>query len=154
MPDWTAGFANHFSYKGFDLSVYLYASVGQVIDNSFNRPNMIGRYNTADREYWTPDNPTNKQPRPEAGVEYPLYGSSRGYQDGSFLKIRNIRLGYNLPANVTNQLGIRSLRVYANAETPLLISNTGNIDPEDYYGTIGGSVPTTRLYTVGVNINF
>lgn len=154
MPDWTAGFANHFSYKGFDLSVYLYASVGQTIFNSFNAPNMIGRYNTADREYWTPDNPTNKQPRPEAGVEFPLYGSSRGYQDGSFLKVRNVRLGYNLPPNLTNQLGIRSLRVYANAETPLLFSKTGNIDPEQYDGFIGGEVPTTRLYTVGVNINF
>lgn len=154
MPDWTAGFANHFSYKGLDLSVYLYASVGQTIDNSFNRPNMIGRYNTSDREYWTPDNPTNKQPRPEAGVEFPLYGSSRGYMDGSFLKIRNIRLGYNLPPSLTNQLGIRSIRIYANAETPLLFSKTGNIDPEQYDGVIGGEVPTTRLYTLGVNINF
>jgi TonB-linked SusC/RagA family outer membrane protein len=154
MPDWTAGFDNQFSYKGINLSVYLYASVGQTIYNSFNAPNMIGRYNTADREYWTPDNPTNKQPRPEAGVESPLYGSSRGYQDGSFLKIRNIRLGYNLSPNLTNQLGVQSLRVYANAETPLLFSKTGNIDPEQYDGVIEGEVPTTRLYTVGVNINF
>ncbi|GAA5520294.1 TonB-dependent receptor [Aliifodinibius salicampi] len=154
MPDWTAGFNNHVSYKGLNLSVYLYASVGQTIYNSFNAPNMIGRYNTADREYWTPDNPTNKQPRPEAGVESPLYGSSRGYQDGSFLKIRNIRLGYNFSPNLTNQLGVQSLRIYANAETPLLFSKTGNIDPEQYDGNIGGEVPTTRLYTVGVNINF
>ncbi len=154
MPDWSAGFDNQFSYKGISLSVYLYASVGQTIDNSFNRPNMIGRYNTADREYWTPDNPTNKQPRPEAGVEFPLYGSSRGYQDGSFLKIRNIRLGYNFSPQLTDQLGVQSLRVYANAETPFLFSKTGNIDPENYNGVIGGSVPTTRLYTVGVNINF
>lgn len=154
MPDWTAGFANHFSYKGFDLSVYLYASVGQTIDNSFQRPNLIGRYNTADVDYWTPNNPTNKHPRPESGIEEPLYGSSRGYQDGSFLKIRNIRLGYDLPVSLTNQLGIRSLRIYANAETPLLFSKTGNIDPEQYDGVIEGEVPTTRLYTVGVNINF
>lgn len=154
LPKWTAGFANHFGYKGFDLSIYLYASVGQTIDNSFLRPNLIGRYNTADVNYWTPSNPVNTQPRPEAGTEGPLYGSSRGYQDGSFLKIRNIRLGYDLPSSWTSNLGVRSLRIYANAETPLLFSRTGNIDPEQYDGTIGGDVPTTRLYTVGVNINF
>ncbi|MCW9706373.1 SusC/RagA family TonB-linked outer membrane protein [Fodinibius salsisoli] len=154
LPDWTAGFANHLSYKGIDFSVYLYASVGQTIDNSFERPNLIGRYNTADVDYWTPENPTNKHPRPESGIESPLYGSSRGYEDGSFLKIRNVRLGYNLPVSLTNQLGIRSLRIYANAETPLLFSKTGNIDPEQYDGVIEGEVPTTRLYTLGVNINF
>lgn len=154
MPDWTAGFNNHISYQGFDLSVYLYASIGQTIDNSFLEPGLIGRYNDPDVDYWTPDNPTNDQPRPNVESEGPLYGSTRGYQDGSFLKIRNIRLGYNLPSTLINQFGVQSLRIYANAETPLLFSKTGNIDPEDYFGTIGGSTPTTRLYTVGVNINF
>ncbi|MFH5883467.1 SusC/RagA family TonB-linked outer membrane protein [Halalkalibaculum sp. DA3122] len=154
MPDWNAGFANHFSYKGFDLSVFLYASVGQTIVNNYRNVTLNGRTNDLDVDYWTEDNPTNAFPRPDVSREYPLYRSTLTYQDGSFLKVRNIRLGYNLPPDLVQQFGLRSMRVYANAETPLLFSETGNIDPEQYGGVIEADVPTTRLYTVGVNINF
>ncbi|SHE37431.1 TonB-linked outer membrane protein, SusC/RagA family [Fodinibius roseus] len=167
MPDLSGGLANHFSYKGFDLSVFLYGSFGQMIFNNFRAGNaaaideadggnntLAGRYNNIDIDYWTPDNPTNKAPRPNQSREYPLYGDTMAYQDGSFLKIRNVRLGYNLPLETVQRVGLRSLRIYINAETPLLFSKTGNIDPEQYGGVIVGDVPTTRLYTAGVNINF
>ncbi|MDR8390075.1 TonB-dependent receptor [Aliifodinibius sp. S!AR15-10] len=154
MPDWNAGFANHFSYKGFDLSIFIYASVGQTIVNNYRNVTLNGRTNDLDVDYWTESNPTNAFPRPDVSREFPLYRSTLTYQDGSFLKVRNVRLGYNLPPDLVQQFGLRSLRVYANAETPLLFSKTGNIDPEQYGGVINADVPTTRLYTVGVNINF
>lgn len=154
MPDWSGGIANHFRYKGFNLSIFLYASVGQMIYNEYKETALNARYNNLDVDYWTSSNPTNAYPQPNVNREYPLYSSTLAYQDGSFLKIRNIRLGYNLPPDLVQQLGLRSMRFYVNAETPLLISNTGNIDPEQYGGVIEADVPTTRLYTVGVNINF
>lgn len=154
MPDWNAGFANHFSYKGFDLSVFLFASVGQTIVNNYRNVTLNGRTNDLDVDYWTEDNPTNAFPQPDVSRESPLYQSTLRYQDGSFLKVRNVKFGYNLPSALVQRFGVRSLRVYANAETPLLFSKTGNIDPEQYGGVINADVPTTRLYTVGVNINF
>jgi TonB-linked SusC/RagA family outer membrane protein len=154
IPDLSGGFANHFNYKGFDLSIFLYASIGQTIYNGYKAPTLNGRFNDLDVDYWTPNNPTNEHPRPDASRERPLYNSSQAYQDGSFLKVRNIKMGYDLPSTLIQQLGVRSLRVYVNAETPLLFSKTGNIDPEQYNGVISADVPTTRLYTAGVNINF
>ncbi|MDZ7692815.1 MAG: hypothetical protein U5K69_17095 [Balneolaceae bacterium] len=100
-------------------------------------PDLIGRYNDPDVDYWTPDNPTNDQPRPNVESEGPLYGSSRGYQDGSFLKIRNIRLGYNLPLNpdpATGHAGLSGFMLMQKHHC--FISKTGNIDPEDYFGTM------------------
>ena len=154
MPDFSGGLTNHFSYKGIDLSIFLYGSYGQTIHNNYKEPTLNGRYNHLDVDYWTPDNPTNEHPRPNASREYPLYSSSQAYQDGSFLKVRNVKLGYNFPPAFVERLGVRSLRIYANAETPLLFSKTGNIDPEQYDGLIEADVPTTRLYTIGVDINF
>ncbi|WP_185958214.1 SusC/RagA family TonB-linked outer membrane protein [Fodinibius sediminis] len=154
MPDWSGGLANHFSYRGVDLLVFLYASTGQTIFNEYKDTALNGRYNNLDVDYWTPDNPTDRHPRPDASREYPLYRSTQAYQDGSFLKVRNVKLGYNLPPGAVEHIGIRSMRIYINAETPLLFSKTGNIDPEQYGGRIEADVPTTRLYTLGVNINF
>lgn len=167
VPDISGGFANHFSYKGFDLSIFLYGSFGQTIFNNFRAGNsaaiseagggnntLAGRYQNIDIDYWTPDNPTNEAPRPNQSREFPLYGDTMAYQDGTFLKVRNVRMGYNFPTGVIQNVGLSSLKIYVNAETPLLFSQTGNIDPEQYGGAIVGDVPTTRLYTVGVNIDF
>ncbi|MEX0904969.1 MAG: hypothetical protein WD028_04565, partial [Balneolaceae bacterium] len=82
--------------------------------------------------------------------------SSRGYESGDFVKIRNIQFGYNLPASTLSEIGIRSARIYVNADTPIVFSNLEDgLDPESYAGVIGaGNGPSTRLFTVGVNINF
>ena len=104
-------------------------------------------------DYWT-ENPTNAHPRPNVSQEDPIYSSTRGYMDGSFVKVRNVRLGYTFPSQFTQNLSIQSLRVYINAESPLVFSKLDNIDPERYGGVINADQPNTSLYTVGVNINF
>jgi hypothetical protein len=72
------------------------------------------------------------------------------------LKVRNIQFGYNLPGSALNTLGLRSARVYVNADTPFIFSGLDSgLDPESYGGVIGaGNGPSTRLFTVGLNINF
>ncbi|MEX0770695.1 MAG: TonB-dependent receptor [Balneolaceae bacterium] len=157
MPNLSLGLGNRFRYKDFDLSVFLFGSFGHMIFNNFRVGNstMQGRYNNLNIDYWTPDNPTNVHPRPDGTQERPIYGDSRGYMTGDFLKVRNIQFGYNLPATFISKAGIRSARVYVNAETPFVFSNLENgVDPEQYGGVIEANVPSTRLYTVGVNINF
>lgn len=162
MPVLSGGITNRLRYKNFDLSIFLFGSFGHTIYNNFRVSNstLQGRYNNLDVNYWTPDNPANKAPKPDGSREFPLNSSTRGYMQGDFLKIRNIQFGYNLPATVLDKVGIRSMRVYANAETPFIFSHLEDgVDPEIYDdedgGTIqAGNVPTSRLYSIGVNINF
>jgi TonB-linked SusC/RagA family outer membrane protein len=158
MPKFSLGVGNRFRYRDFDLSVFVFGSFGHTIYNQFkvNNSTLQGRYNNLNVNYWTPENPSNDTPKPDGTREFPLNSSARGYEPGDFLKIRNIQMGYNLPVAATSRLGIMSARVYVNAETPFIFSRLDSgLDPESYGGVIGAGVgPTTRLFTVGVNLNF
>lgn len=157
-PKWTAGFNNTFSYKGFDLGVYMLLRWGQMIDAQFlGRFDPSGVSNSpAYLDYWTPENPSNDFPRPKKdGKLYDYYGyMSLNYVDGSYFKIKNINLGYTLPASLTNRWGINKLRVYATASNPLTVSKSHliqNYDPER-----GGDekMPLTKQLVFGLNFNF
>lgn len=158
MPKFSLGIGNRFRYRDFDLSVFMFGSFGHTIYNQFkvNNSTLQGRYNNLNVNYWTPTNPSNDTPKPDGTREFPLNSSARGYEPGDFLKIRNIQFGYNLPVATSSRLGMRSARVYVNAETPFIFSRLDSgLDPESYGGVIGAGVgPTTRLFTVGVNLNF
>ena len=175
QPDFVGSFTNRFEYKGFELSVFVFARWGQLVRSRFHDSNnsLFGRYNNLDVDYWTPTNPTNAYPRPNEDQERPLYSSSMSYKDGSFLKIRNITLGYNLPQSLLEKLPISSLRVYASALNPLIYAadpELENLDPEitrtpvdnedeDDFGSerqaeLQADVPSIRLYTFGINVKF
>lgn len=157
IPKVTLGFTNRLRYKNVDFSFFLFGSFGQTIYNNFRVGNssLQTRYNNLNVDYWTPDNPTNSDPRPNNQVERPLYGNSRGYESGSFVKVRNVQLGYTLPTSLVNAYGIRYLRLYVNANTPLVFSKLdGSLDPEVYDGRVEGDVPAYKLWTFGVNVNF
>lgn len=122
-PDWLAGLTARFGYKGFDLSVVSFARVGGLAVSRFHQANigfpiatMEGRRNQARVDYWTPDNPTNDYPR--AGLQSPAYGSTLGYFDASFMKIRSINMGYTIPNSVLENIGLKSGRVYFVANNP------------------------------------
>src|SRR5690606_29989229 len=100
-------------------------------------------------DYWTPENPTNAFPRPNAagGLQYL---STLQYISGSFLKLRNVTLGYTLPPSVMDRLNMSSIRIYLSAVNPLTVSHTKGYDPER-----GGSenFPMTRSFLIGANID-
>ena len=167
IPKWSGGFTNRFSYKGIDLSVFVFARQGSMIRSSLYTSGvnaLAGRYNNLNVDYWTPKNPTNAFPRPNQNQENPLYGNTMSYFDGSFTKIRNISLGYNIPSAVTTKLKISSLRLYASAQNPFLFSKYGdNLDPEQARGRsndreqtneVGVGVPSTRQFLFGLNAKF
>ncbi|MDQ2657887.1 MAG: SusC/RagA family TonB-linked outer membrane protein, partial [Bacteroidota bacterium] len=156
VPDFIAGLTNRFSFKGFDLSIVAYARVGQMIEDfsyGSNRFNS-GRVNMFDLDYWTPSNPTNYIPRPNTSLETPYFGSTLRYFDGSFVKIRNINLGYNFPATVASKMGMQSLNVFVSVQNPVFISSYvskyNGVDPE--FPT--RSTPVSRTYMAGINVNF
>jgi TonB-dependent starch-binding outer membrane protein SusC len=129
-PKWSGSVNNTFSYKGFDLTFLVYARVGQLINNINYRPGLGGRYQGIQFDYWTPDNPSNAFPRPVRNVDIQPFGAALQYQNGNFVKVRNISLNYTLPQALTTRLKASSLSVYVNAVNPFLFTDFKALDPE------------------------
>ncbi|WP_138484208.1 SusC/RagA family TonB-linked outer membrane protein [Dyadobacter bucti] len=161
VPDWSGGITNRFNFKGFDLSFFIYARIGQMIISGFHRDNnaLAGRYQQMYVDYWTPNNPTNEFPQPNKDQEFPVNNSAIIYYDGSFVKIRNVNFGYTFSNNLTKKLGLESLRVFASIQQPKIWSKYrskyNGVDPETSDTTIGSGVtPATRVSTIGINVKF
>ena len=159
-PDWTMGFKNTFTYKNFDLSIYLYWRWGQTISYD-----LIGTYDPTVAtnfptyfDFWTSDTGNQNHYFPALNSTKTLsqylgyYALS--YVDGSFFKIKNITLGYTLPQKWAKSIGIENLRVYTTITNPLVVQKSKllkNYDPE-----MGGSLdyPLTKQFVFGVNLTF
>jgi TonB-linked SusC/RagA family outer membrane protein len=157
VPDWSGGINNRIQYKGFDFAILVYARQGQLLSSNFHNlgaNNWEGRYSAIRHNYWSPDNPSNEIPIPRAGGQ-PLYSSSVRYFDGSFIKIRNISLGYNFPSEWLDGAGISKLRLYALALNPVIFSKFDIVDPETSNGVVGGNSPlTASTFMFGINLKF
>ncbi|MBO9564027.1 MAG: TonB-dependent receptor [Niastella sp.] len=159
-PKWTFGFNNRFNYKSFDIGIFAVAVSGNTIVSAFHNPpnNSIafgGRYNVVSSDYWIPNNPTNAYPRPISGTSGSpgvVFGSTLKYFDGSFIRIRNINFGYNLPKQLISKVKAQSLRVYFNITNPYIFSNYvrrhDGTDPEIT------DAPSTVNYMLGLNVKF
>jgi len=161
VPTWTGGITNRFSYKGFDLSFFLFTRQGQMIVSRFhqNSNSLQGRYNQIKVDYWTPNNPGAKYPRPNFNQEFPAYNTAIMYYDGSFIKVRNINVGYSFPAKTAQKLGLSSMRLFASIQQPFIFSNyrskENGVDPETSNGNVENNVtPATSVSTFGLNIKF
>jgi TonB-linked SusC/RagA family outer membrane protein len=167
IPDWTGGMTNRFSYKGFDLSFFLFTRQGSMIRSLFhnNYNNLFGRYNNLNVDYWTPTNPTNAYPRPNQNQEFPVYSSSMSYFDGSFVKVRNITFGYTVPAQLLKKFKLQSARIYASAQNPFIFatyrSQYKGIDPEfartpangrERTAEVDADTPSSMLILIGINL--
>lgn len=169
VPDFSIGMTNRFAYKGFDVSFFLFGRFGSMIRSAFhdNFNLLFGRYNNLAIDYWTPNNPTNLYPRPNQNQEFPKYRTSMSYFDGTFIKVRNINLGYNFGDNVAKKIGLNSLRVYSSIQNPFIFSEYRRvhkgIDPETFIdgeqGVEGGVInaniaPPVVQYTFGISAKF
>lgn len=151
-PNYSLGLQNTFAYKGFDLTVFMVMRYGQTVNAQ-----LLGYWNQIAQpdtyNYWTPNNPTNDFPRPGSAFSN-TYISSLSYVDGSYLKVKNITLGYVLPSKLTNKLGMSRLRLYGTAYNPIIWSRSPllkNVDPE----TAGSdSFPLYRQMVFGLNASF
>lgn len=178
---WSGGLTNRFTYKGFDLSMVLFWRVGGMLVSTLYQSNianpinsMEGRRNGPKVDYWTPTNPTNAYPRPGLG-QVPDFGSTLGYFDATFMKIRTITLGYNLPASWLGKTGISTCHLYVQAQNPFKAFfsdyvKAGGLDPEtsgaggsvtDGFGpngtnrlTVQPNTPATKSFIVGINIKY
>jgi TonB-dependent starch-binding outer membrane protein SusC len=154
VPDYTIGFSNDVSYKNFDLNVYVFVRQGQTFVSDYANkfePNAIE--NGANVDYWTPENPTNDYPRPNINISRASmpFATTLGYKDGSFVKIRNITLGYTLPKTLSQKFHVNSLRWYVSAKNYFTFAKEKDYDPE---GEGSFERPLTKLIVTGINIEF
>ncbi len=187
QPNLVAGLTNSFSYKGFDLNIVMFGRFGQTVAATYLSADggaagypffLNSRVNQHKINYWTPTNPTNDFPQPDASRDAQLYTSTLTYRDGSFIKIRTIDLGYTFKKALLEKLKMQSLRVYVSAQNPFILwsplvrdglgidpegNGTGNAVNSNAGGgspvqtraiTVGMGVPPSRLFIFGVNLNF
>lgn len=168
QPKFTWGFNNTFSYKGFDLSIFIQGSQGNKMlnNNNIDLVSFSGQNNVladAGLNRWTPEHPSDKYPRALSNGSLDYGVSSSFYvEDASYIRVKNISLGYTLPQSVARKLKMQNCRIYASATNVFTITDYTGYDPEaNTYGQssflIGvdqGGYPQAKVYTAGVNITF
>ena len=164
MPKWFGGITNTFEYKGFDLSFMFQFNYGNDIYNAtrlYATQSRSGRRNmlaeVADR--WSPTNASNLVPSYRGYITNDVY--SRFVEDGSFLRLKNVTLGYTLPKKWTNKFHASRLRVYVTGQNLFCLNNYSGYDPEVNSlsnpmmpGLDWGAYPKSRVFTVGIDLQF
>jgi TonB-dependent starch-binding outer membrane protein SusC len=162
QPDFFFGFTNNFSFKGFDLVVFFQGVQGNSIFNMnrFELESMTG-VRSAVLDRWTADNPSNVIPR-AASVGVPYQVTDRQIEDGSYIRLKNIQLGYTFSGSYLDKLKISSARLYVSGQNLLTITDYSEYDPEVSrfggdafsFGTDYGSYPTAKMLLAGATISF
>ncbi|MFD0835661.1 SusC/RagA family TonB-linked outer membrane protein [Mariniflexile aquimaris] len=170
FPDLIFGLENSLSYKNFDLNFYFQGTVGNEVYNLRTRGNFWTRgenpkyAEVANR--WTPDNPTSDIPRAGSDAVTSSIPNSYDVEDGSHLRLKNVRLTYNLPVDKIGAFkGAKSMSIYASGTNLLLLSDFRLIDPEtSRYGRNGvgniaqgfsnGEYPNAKVLSLGLNVTF
>ena len=162
QPDFEIGFNIDANYKNFDFSVQFYAVSGNTIYNGQKQYAYSTKRHSDLVFSWTDDNPTSNIPTPRSNIEHPNVQTSTDYflEDGSFLRVRNIILGYSLQNNLLDKIGIENFRVYINAQNPITWTKYSGFDPEVGSdnpfdrGLDRGNYPVTANYSAGISITF
>lgn len=174
LPKWTDGFNTAVTFKNFDLSLAMISRQGVTAFSQFHQEFAShedrGRAKL-DMDWYMQENPvtqsrvTNYYPQPKNAGNYWRQYNVGYYRDASFVKVKNITLGYNVPASALSKLKIKTLRVYATVLNPIVITDYDGFDPEWATAgfastnvgtntlTQGGGLSSTT-YLMGVNLKF
>jgi TonB-dependent starch-binding outer membrane protein SusC len=176
QPKFFGGLNLDGTYKAWDINLYFYGSYGNKILNyvesnleSFAKRGSEGADNVS-REYylnhWTPSHPSDRYARalPNGGDNSSLNNvpSSVWIEDGSFLKLKNLSIGYTLPASLLNRFSISRVRLYVSSQNLFVITKYTGLDPEigmqggsaTQNGVDNGTYPSSRYFTFGLNVTF
>ena len=158
FPSFTYGFTNNFSYKGFELSVFIQGSQnnkvlnftrwyteGGVSNGNYSR-DVLGR--------WTGEGTSNTVPRiiqndPNQNNRV----SDRFVENASYLRIKNLRVAYTFPVKWSKYAGINKLQLYASSQNLLTLTKYKGLDPEVGNGVDYGFYPQARTILIGVNVD-
>ena len=167
-PDFTYSITNNFTYKDFDLSIFLVGSQGGKILNAVKFQTQ-GEYQLYQNQlattanFWTPSNPTSNIPTPRSGFgNNNLVMSDRFLESASYLRLQNVRVGYNLPSRWAKYVKMTHLKVFVSGQNLYVFTKYSGLDPE--VGSLNqnptlqnidyGRYPTPRVLTGGINAEF
>lgn len=160
QPDLNFGINNTFRIYDFDLNIFFQGATGNDV---YNQNRIRREAYTSDafptnpiiKQHWTPQNETDIPAF--SGKEY--LNSSRWIENGSYLRLKNLTVGYRVPSFFLKKLGVSSLRIYASAENLWTLTDFSDYDPEyigrdTEAGIYYGAFPSTKNYIVGLDITF
>ena len=166
-PIHTGGFTNNFEFYGFDLNIFFQWSYGNDVlnanrlffESSFQKKRELNQFASyADR--WTPENPTSDIPRASNSGSN-LVISSRVVEDASFLRLKSVTLGYNVPAKFLSKYNINKARIYVAAQNLWTLTGYSGYDPEVSVrnsaltpGLDFSSYPRAMSFSFGINLGF
>lgn len=163
LPKFEAGLNATVEYKGFDFNMLWTSRYGNKIYNSVRQGTLASFVNNMPSDYfpWTWDNPSNENPRMYANASDNTKGNTtRFLENGSFLKLKNLQLGYSLPETLSRKFFVQRLRVYVSAQNLWTITKYKGYDPELIctnvfaQGYDSGQYPNARQYTFGLQVSF
>jgi TonB-linked SusC/RagA family outer membrane protein len=171
-PKFTTGLQGNLNYKSFSVNIQLYGAFGQKLYNDVVRDLDAMEYSNFRKglSYWTPTNTNTSTPR--LGIAYAVNGvSDRGIQsnvrgnsdrwieDGSYLRLRNLEIGYNLPKAFLDRLHLTNSRIFVSGQNLFTITSYKGLDPDVIGANVNlepgvdlGSYPASRILSVGINI--
>ncbi len=161
LPDFTFGWNNTFTYKSLSLNVFLLGVQGNDIYNlGRSRMESTDGLSVALLDTWTPENENTDIPGHDPLGTF--RNSSRWVEDGSYIRVKNVTLGYDFPKKVTNSMRIGSARIYVSGTNLLTFTNYSGFDPESnnsngsdtFAGVDLASYPSQKKYTIGLDIKF
>jgi TonB-linked SusC/RagA family outer membrane protein len=160
FPDFTLGWNVTLNYKNFDFNVFTYASVGGDIYRAYDRNlNFTNKFSSI-LDRWTGEGTSNTEPRVTfIDTNNNRRPSDRYIEDGSFVKIKNIQLGYNLPESFYKTTKFTQIRIYGQVKNAFTFTNYSGYDPEISSGVLDtgidrGTYPQPRIFSMGVNVKF
>lgn len=170
LPDFTFGMNAFFQYKNFDLKIFLLGSYGNETVNGLSGwlEGSRGLYNSYATRMgrWTTEKPSNTEPRmTAANTNNNDAFSDRQVEDGSYLRLRNIQLGYTLPSEILKRIKLKTLRFYVSADNLFTITKYTGFEPEIgdywngqsspfYWGVDLATYPQPRTFIGGINLTF
>jgi len=170
LPDFTYGFNNRFSYKNLDLNIFVDGVQGvnvlsRTVRNATNGQGFSNQLQSYYNNRFHPiNNPNGTLARPDytqSSERLRANTSSAFIEDGSFLRVRNITLGYNIPANILPKIGLSRLRIYTTATNPFISTNFKGFNPEqrDNNNPLSpsdteGVYPLNKSFVIGLNVSF
>lgn len=152
-PKWTGSIGSTINWKGIDLSFDFYSVQGTIRSNAYlydanSGGDLHGKLNGIKVNYWTIENPSNTNPRPrDATINY---FSSLSYQDASYIRLRNLSLGYSFPKKMIEPIGISKLKVYFTATNLWTLTDYLSYSPE----VSAGGYPEPKTFVAGLNVSF
>ena len=161
IPKFMLGSVLGFNIFGVDISTNLYAALGHKIVRNYERQQPYANQLGYVLDRWTVDNPSNENPRVTTSATRNGVFSDYFVEDGSYLRVRNVQIGYVLPKNLSNKLGSDYVRIYFSANNLFTLTNYMGYDPD--IGSAGGALssgidygfyPQARTIMGGINIKF